>query len=136
MPHLVFAAEVQEDLESLAKVSVALRKRIGALLIELKGDEDLLDRLTQHGYGADKGANFDIGKWVTEHIEGRNLWRLKFWELENKGLKYRVVYSFEPQLKRLAVLGVVNRDLFDYDDESNELANRIRNAYDRIHGVD
>ena len=104
--------------------------RIVALIHELQGDKDLLDRLTQHGYGADGTADFDVSMWVGEQKRGRNLWRLKALDLEGKGLPYRVIYAFEPSLKRHKILAIAPRS-FNYD-ENHPLTQRIRDAYDKV----
>lgn len=104
--------------------------QIVALLQELQGDPDLLDRLTQHDYGAHKSARFHVSQWFGEQRRGRNLWRLKSWDLQKQGLHYRVIYAFEPKLKRINILAVAPRD-FNYD-KNHKLTKRIQDTYDKI----
>lgn len=119
-----------DDLAEIRRSNLDAAMTIVALIHELQGDQDLLDRLTQHGYGNHKSADFDVSKWSQEQKRGRNLWRLKSWDLEQKGLRYRIIYAFEPKLKRHKVLAVAPRD-FDYD-EKHPLTQRIRRDYDEV----
>lgn len=56
-----------------------------------------------------------------------NLWRLKLWDLEDFGPKYRVVYAFEPKKKHYHILAVAPRR-FDYD-QKHPITQRIIDAY-------
>lgn len=85
------------DLRALRRTELQAAARIAALLAELKGNPDLLDRLTQHDYGAYHSADFHVSKWQAQWRQGRDLWRLKMWDLEDQGLRYRIVYAFIPQ---------------------------------------
>ena len=58
------------------------------------------------------------------------MFRLKVWDLEDKGLRYRVVYAFMPRRKDHYVLGVVPRD-FNYE-PNHELTRRILTAYENL----
>lgn len=94
---------------------------------ELKGDPDLLDRLTQHDYGAHQSADFHVSKWQAQWRQGRDLWRLKIWDLEDQGLRYRVVYAFMPQKQHYHILAIAPRE-FDYD-SNHPISRRILRAY-------
>ena len=104
--------------------------RLLALFEQLEGDPDLLDRLTQHGYGAHRSADFHVSKWFEQWNKGRDLWRLKVWDLEDKGLRYRVVYAFTPSKHHYHVLAIAPRE-FDYD-ASHPLSRRILRAYQEL----
>lgn len=118
------------DLKSLWKREPQAATRIAVFLEELKGDQDLLDRLTQHGYGTHGYADFHISKWVEHWKKGRDLWRLKLWDLEDKGLKYRIVYAFIPNLQHYHVLAIAPRE-FDYD-TNHPISQRILRAYENL----
>ena len=130
MPSLVIHRDAGTDIQQIREGDPETAKRIAALIIELQGDQDLLDRLSQHGYGQERTADFDVSKWFGEQNRGRNLWRLKSWSLERSGLQYRIIYAFEPVIDRYAILAVVERD-FNYD-EHHPITQRIRSAYDRL----
>jgi hypothetical protein len=54
--------DARADLETLFKEKPKVAGRIVALLEELDADPDLLDRLTQHDYGAHRAADFHVSK--------------------------------------------------------------------------
>lgn len=58
--------DASTDLETLWESRPGAAARIMALLAELEGDEDLLDRLTQHGYSVRGHANFNVSKWLEQ----------------------------------------------------------------------
>jgi mRNA-degrading endonuclease RelE of RelBE toxin-antitoxin system len=122
--------DAKTDLRNLREREPQAARRLLALLQQLQGDPDLLDRLTQHDYGAKRSADFHVSKWHAQWRRGRDLWRLKVWDLENKGLRYRVVYAFDPRTRRYYVLAIAPRE-FDYD-ENHPLSRRILNAYNAL----
>ena len=130
MPHLLIHRDAADDLLALRVVDERSAGRIVALLETLKGDPDLLDRLTQHEYGRGREAKIHVSKWVGQWNKGRNLWRLKIWDLEDKGVRQRIVYAFEPGTGKHHVLGVVPRE-FNYD-AGHPLSRRIFAAYDDL----
>ena len=118
------------DLKTLRQTEPKAAAMIVALLEALKGDPNLLDRLTQHDYGAYHSADFHVSKWQEQWRQGRDLWRLKVWNLEDQGLRYRVVYAFMPQKQRYHVLAIAPRE-FDYD-SNHPLSQRILRAYQAL----
>lgn len=130
MFHLSVHDDAESDLEKLWDEAPEAAARIGVLLQELEGNQDLLDRLTQHDFGNYRTAEFHVSKWLNQWNKGKDLWRLKVWDLEDKGLQYRVVYAFLPSGSQYHVLGVVSRD-FDYD-PNHELSRRIIAAYENL----
>ncbi len=99
-----------------------------ALLEQLKCDDDLIDRLTQTDYGKYRDQDFSVGPVWQEQKKGRNIWRLKIWDLEDQGLKYRVIYGYTGRPKKYHVYAVVHRD-FDYAEE-HPITKRVRDAFD------
>ena len=122
--------DAERDLEKLWDEAPDAAARIGVLLQELEENQDLLDRLTQHDFGNYRTAEFHVSKWLNQWNKGRDLWRLKVWDLEDKGLQYRIVYAFVPGKSQYHVLGIVSRD-FDYD-SSHPLSRRIIAAYQNL----
>lgn len=118
------------DLEALWETEPQAAARIAGLLEQLEGDSDLLDRLTQHDYGAHHSADFHVSKWQEHWRKGRDLWRLKVWNLEDKGLRYRIVYAFKPQKQHYHVLAIAPRE-FDYD-SNHPISQRILRAYQEL----
>ena len=127
MLRLLVHQDAQRDLENLWDEAPVAAARITVLLEELEGNPDLLDRLTQHDFGAYGLDRFHVSKWFAQWNAGKNLWRLKVWDLEDRGLRYRVVYAFMPRQQHYSVLGIVPRG-FNYE-LSHELTRRILAAY-------
>lgn len=120
----------QADLEELWSADLAAAARIAALLQELKGNQDLLDRLTQHDFGRNGTAAFHVSMFQEQQRKGRNLWRVKLWDLEHQGLSYRVVYAFVAQKHIYHVLAIAPRR-FNYD-ERHPLTQRIIRDCDEL----
>ena len=127
---ILIARVAIQDLDEIASVHPEASDTIWALLEEVKANQSLLDSLTSHDYGAYKTEAYHVSVWGTQHAQGRNLWRLKIWELEELGEQYRVVYCLDPRFSRYYVLGVFHRD-FNYD-ESDPRTLRVLASYDRI----
>lgn len=122
--------DAKVDLLALRAREPQAAGRILALLEQLEGDPDLLDRLTVHDYGAYGSADFHVSKWQAQWRKGRDLWRLKVWELEEKGIRHRIVYAFEPRKQHYHVLAIAPRE-FNYD-ENHPIGQRILRAYEEL----
>lgn len=122
--------DAKADLLALREREPQAAGRILALLEQLEGDADLLDRLTQHDYGAHHSADFHVSKWFEHWNRGRDLWRLKIWDLEDKGLRYRIVYAFQPRERHYHILAIAPR-AFDYD-TSHPISQRVLRAYQEL----
>lgn len=130
MPVLFVHDDAKTDLLELRETEPQAAGWILALLEQLEGDPDLLDRLTQHDYGACGTADFHVSKWQQQWRNGRDLWRLKVWDLEDKGLRYRIIYAFEPRANHYHVLAIAPRE-FDYD-ANHPIGQRILSAYEEL----
>lgn len=122
--------DAEDDLNALWDEAPEIAARITVLLEELEGNQDLLDRLTQHDFGAYGSRDFHVSKWVEQWRKGKDLWRLKVWDLEKSGVRYRIVYAFVPGKGQYHVLGIVPRD-FNYEAD-HELSRRIFAAYENL----
>lgn len=122
--------DAEYDLEKLWEEAPVAAARITVLLEELEGNQDLLDRLTQHDFGDYHTADFHVSKWIEQWKKGNDLWRLKVWSLEDRGLQHRVVYAFVPQKSHYHIVGIVPRN-FNYD-TSHPLTKRILVAYENL----
>lgn len=118
------------DLDDLAKSQPKLAGRLAVLLAEIGADASFIDVLTVHGFGSDEREPFDVSKWKDYWKKGKDLWRLKFWELEHQGLPYRVVYALKRGAGDYHVLAIVSRD-FNYD-PNHPITRRILQAYDDL----
>ncbi|GIK35879.1 MAG: hypothetical protein AMXMBFR45_01730 [Gammaproteobacteria bacterium] len=130
MPKVVFHTDSKTDLAAIRADDHRPAARILALMEQAKSDQELFDRLTQHDYGQAGTADFHVSRWESQqNNEMRNLWRLKLWELEELGIRYRVVYAFEPLTRTIAVLGIARRREFNYEDDA--FTQRVIECYDR-----
>lgn len=135
MYELIVSDDATADLERILRKNRVVALRIIALLEQLSCDQDLLDRLTQDGYGGSpkhpiRGAVINIGKWISAQRKGLNLWRMRDFELSRKGHEYRIIYAFNPSKDQYLVLAVVERE-FDYD-ESHPITQRVYAAYNKL----
>lgn len=135
VPTLHLHRDAEADLEAIDQTDPFAAGFIVALLQELGSDPDLMDRLTQHRYdvqnSGDWAANFSVSRWIEQSDQGRNLWRLKSWELTSEGCHYRIVYAFDPTTFRHHVLGIFPRSEFDYESD-NPRTERVLRAYAAI----
>lgn len=132
MYELIVGDDAATDIEALLDTAPAVALRIVALLEDLADDQDLLDRLSQDGYGGSpkkpiRGAVINIGKWISAQQKGLNLWRMRDFELSKQGHEYRVIYAFNPTKNQYFVLAVVERE-FNYD-EQHPVTKRVYAAY-------
>lgn len=127
---IVIAIAAQEDLAAIAMDDPETEAEIVAVLQELKGNQDLLDALTVKDFGLAHDAPFHVDAWMAQQQKGRNLWRLKIWNLEDFGIRYRVVYALDPRISRYYILAVLHRD-FDYD-EGHPRVKKLLATYDRL----
>ena len=118
------------DLELLWEKEPTAAARIAVLIQELEGNQDLIDRLTQQDYGFSHSADIHVTKWFEHWNKGKDIWRVKIWELDDIGLKYRIVYAFIPRMHEYHVLAVAPRD-FNYEKE-HPITKRILKAYESL----
>ena len=78
------------------------------------------------GHGSDRVGPIAVMKWHdAQRVARLPLWRLKFWDLEKSGLKYRVIYLYNWPDRSYNVMAVVHRDSFDYDDPTDPIRIRV-----------
>lgn len=130
MYRLFVHQDAEGDLEQLWASEPDVAARIVVLLEECEGSQDLLDRLTQHGFGAAGIDDINVSRWQERWQKGDNLWRVKVWDLEQQGLRYRIIYAFIPQKRHYHVLAVAPRS-FNYDPR-HPLYERILRAYEEL----
>lgn len=111
---LFFHNNAIHDLHVIRAKDMQIAARILTLLQEIQQDQYLLDSLTIHNFGSTKEEQFHISKWFELWNRGYDLWRLKIWDLDATGIRYRVIYAYLRGRKNYYVLGIVPRD-FDYD---------------------
>ncbi|MDQ8001698.1 MAG: hypothetical protein REU00_17515 [Pseudomonadota bacterium] len=98
--------------------------RLFALLQHLRADETAQTKLLDHGFGSNKDEDFSVSKWLST-FRRVPAWRLKFWDLEKQGLKYRIIYVWVWRERAFYVMAVVRRDTLDYDDINDPIRQRV-----------
>lgn len=127
MYRLFIHDDARADFDQLWEQEPHTAATIAAVLKECADSQDLLDRLTQHGYGEDGTTDFRVTKYLEHWNRGDNLWSLKIWGLERAGVQYRIIYAFMPGKLHYYVLAIVHRD-FAYD-RHHPITERILRAY-------
>ena len=127
---LVLHPAAQADLSALWEADPRSAALLIATLEQIKADPRLLDSLTIRQFGADGSEPFHVDQWIEQQRHGRNLWRLKHWELEGERRRYRVVYALDPRSSRYTVLGIFTRD-FNYD-RNDPRTRRVVADYDAL----
>lgn len=114
------------DLRSIQASDPVAFGRLFALLEQLKVEPSWIQNLLTTGHGSDRSGPISVMKWHGAQKGARlPLWRLKFWDLENKGLKYRVIYHFNWPDQSYNVMAIVHRDSFDYDNLNDPIRIRV-----------
>jgi hypothetical protein len=134
---LAISHEAECDLKDIEADDPDTADDIRALLEWLQNDERLLQRLNEPHYGEERVGNeadaaFAVSKWIATW-KGRNpraLWRLKFWDLEDQKIRYRVIYAYQIESRCFWILGIVHRN-FDYD-ENHEFSKRVLGQADKL----
>lgn len=127
---LVIARAALQDLADIRRSDPDAEDVILALLQEAKGSQAILESLTIKDFGLARDQGYHVDAWAAQQQQGRNLWRLKIWDLEDLGIRYRVVYALDPRISRYFVLAVLPRD-FDYD-ERHPRVQQLLATYDGL----
>lgn len=142
MYELIVHDDAADDLVGILAQDPPAGAQLVALLEQLECDQDLLDRLTQHGFGGrpaqpqPRTARFNVSKWVQAQIQDMNMWRLRGFDDECSS--YRCIYAFQPPIDRYVILGIGRKtdtattiEEFDYELDS-DLSLRIQAAYRQL----
>jgi mRNA-degrading endonuclease RelE of RelBE toxin-antitoxin system len=127
---IVIHTAAKQDLAEIGLDDPDTENDIYALLQEVKGSQELLCALTIKDFGLTRDSDFHVDLWTAQQQKGRNLWRLKLWDLEDLGIRYRVIYAFDNRISRYFVLAVLHRD-FNYD-ETHPRCKQLIEVYDRL----
>lgn len=135
MYELIVGDDATDDLGKILETNPHAAYRLGVFLQELECNQDLLERLSWDGYGGkphlpDKGATFSVSKVYSLYRTGKNIWRLRDFELSRERFEYRIIYAFIPSKDLYFVLAVVER-AFDYD-PNHPVTHRVLDAYRKL----
>jgi mRNA-degrading endonuclease RelE of RelBE toxin-antitoxin system len=127
--HIHPNAEV--DLDAIWEIDQTTASRIDVFLEEVSENHKYLDALLERHFGKDGSEEFSVDKWVEQWHQKRDLWRAKIWDLEDIGIRYRIIYCYQIADRRFTVLAVVARNKFNYEANS-EIGKRIIDDYDSL----
>jgi len=132
---LIVGDEATQDVEDLIVAKPVAGYRILAMLEEISEDQEMLERLSWDGYGGkphdpEDEATLSVAKWLGPYRKGKNIWRLRDFELSRLGHEYRIIYAFIPAKDLYYVLAVVER-AFNYD-SSHPITQRVFATYDSL----
>lgn len=135
MYELIIGDDATGDLEDILALNPPAAYRLAALLQELEGSQSMLERLSWDQYGGkphmpEAGATFSISKFVSLYRKGKNIWRLRDFELSRQGHEYRIIYAYIPSKDLYFVLAVVER-AFNYD-PNHPVTQRVLDAYQKL----
>ncbi|MEY3881518.1 MAG: hypothetical protein RIQ94_2314 [Pseudomonadota bacterium] len=118
--------DATEDLKKILHANRDDAIKLLAFIEQLKADSNLIKKLLEHGFGDDKSELISVKKWLSVHkIERQPVWRLRAWNLEQQGLKYRLIYLFNWHDKSHYIMAIIHRGDFDYDDPNDPIRKRI-----------
>ena len=132
MFNLNILPDVKYDIFAIKVKSNVAATKLVAFFEQLNNNQEFLSHLLEHNYGEPDKNVFNVSKWQEYWHQGYNLWRLKLFDLENVGLRYRVIYAYalEKRIPTFYILAVVHRD-FDYD-PTHETTKRLIQAYIKL----
>ena len=112
----------QEDIRRLAAKDRKAAAAVLVVLEQLAADPKAIDKLTTHGDNYVGASRLNVKRWESARGIG-NLWRFRI--LDTPATSFRVVYGYHWQTRQLCVLAVVQKDQFDYDNLTSDIAQRI-----------
>ena len=114
------------DLKRIQLIDTDAFFKLVVFLQQLKKDPQLFSKLLDNDFGRDGTEVMSVMKWHGVHrIERVPIWRVKAWDLEKQGLKYRIIYFYNWPDKTYNIMAIVKRDGFDYDDISHPIRQRV-----------
>lgn len=114
------------DLREIKQVDPQAAIRLTAFIQQLRADVRLVSRLLDDGFGKDGDEQISVAVWISVNKKEKlPAWRLRAWDLEDEGLKFRIVYCYNWRDKSYNIMAIVPRNKIDYDDHDHPLRRRI-----------
>jgi hypothetical protein len=126
---------VHADLAKIKAEDPLAHSKIAALVRQLHQDQQLTEKLLDHGFGDDRKGTFSVNKWLSVWKQGTDLWRLKDWDMEDMGLRYRVIYLYLRTEARFVIMAIVKRGDLNYDDENHSIRQRVLASARKSYGI-
>lgn len=112
----------RDDLKRLRATHPEAVAAVLVVLEQLNADPRAIDKLTTRGNNSAGVSSLNVKRWERARDVG-NLWRFRV--LDTPATSYRVVYGYQWQTRQLCVLGVIHKELFDYDDLTSDFSKRV-----------
>jgi hypothetical protein len=132
---LTLHGDVREDLQKIKLEDPFAHAKIAALVRQLQADRAIVEKLLDHGFGDDKSEEFSVNKWISVWKQGKDLWRLKNWDLEDQKIRYRIIYLYIRKEARFVIMAIVKRGDLDYDDENHPVRKRVLSSIGKSYGL-
>lgn len=114
------------DLGRIRVVDQVAFSRLVAFIQQLKADPALISKLLDHGFGDGRNEAISVMKWIgVQKQERLPVWRVKSWDLERQGLRYRLIYCYNWPDQSYNIMAVVSRDELNYDDPAHPIRQRV-----------
>ena len=114
------------DLREVQRLRPKVFGRLMALIEQLRADFELSGKLLEHNFGSGQDEDISVSIWHNiTRVERVQVWRLKAWDLEQRGMRYRLIYLYRWRDQSYTILAVVPRGRIDYDDPNHPLRQRI-----------
>ena len=130
MARFLVHADAKADLIAIGRSNAELGRRLIALVEELQSSPDWIEALTIHDFGSHQLQPIHVSRWLEYWNQGKDLWRLKFWELENDRIAFRFVYALKRGHGDYYLLAVVHRE-FNYE-TGHAITSRILQVYESL----
>lgn len=118
--------DATQDLREIRAKDPEAFGKLFALIEQLRVDPQLADKLLDNGFGRDRTGAISVMKWVgVNRAERLPLWRLKFWDLERQGLRYRILYVYYWPERSFNILAIVERGALNYDCPDDPIRRRV-----------
>ena len=103
----------RRDLDRLRKEDPDAFAVIFTFLQEAGVDRTLIDKFTSHGDIEIGQFDANVKGWVEARSAGANLFRFRV--LNTPATRYRVIYGYDWLTRRIGILGIADKEHFDYD---------------------
>jgi hypothetical protein len=113
------------DISLLEKDDPQALATVLAFLQEAEADARLIDKFTTYGDSSIGRFQANVKPWVRARATD-NLFRIRI--LNTPATVYRVVYGYDWRQRRIGILAILHKNLFDYEIDS-KIADRIFNDW-------
>lgn len=115
-----------DDLRALAATRREEVSRLLALFEQLRLHRSLREELLRDDGPNNRDDFTNARPWfAVRRVDRLQAWRLKFWQLEREGVRFRMPYIWNWKEQRFVILAIVPREDMDYDDPNHPIRRRV-----------